>query len=70
MFYKDFLAPSKGDSTKPEKMSDKERKRLDRKVMRYISEWLGDLLFHHMSTMKLAHTNYKLLWGVSLSKKL
>ena len=55
MFCKDLNGPIEGDSGKPEGMKDDEWKKLDRKVVGFIRQWIDDSVFHHVSTENSAH---------------
>ncbi|RVW14266.1 Retrovirus-related Pol polyprotein from transposon TNT 1-94 [Vitis vinifera] len=47
--------PIEGDSGKPEGMKDDEWKKLDRKAVGFIRQWIDDSVFHHVSTENSAH---------------
>ncbi|CAL9128159.1 unnamed protein product [Musa acuminata var. zebrina] len=50
LYCKDLNEPLQGDSAKPTTMTDNEWKRLDRKTIGFIRQWLDDSVFHHVST--------------------
>lgn len=58
LFCKDLDAPLQNGLAKPENMSQ-EWKKLDRKVLDFIWQWLNDLVFHHVSNESFAHSLWK-----------
>ena len=50
LYCKDLYGPLQGDSAKPTTKTDDEWKRLDRKTIGFIRQWLDDSVFHHVST--------------------
>ncbi|KAM1394751.1 hypothetical protein PS2_030306 [Malus domestica] len=59
IFYcKDLHEPIEGDAAKLESMSDAEWKKMNRKVIGTIRQWVDDSVFHHMSN----ETNAREFW--------
>ena len=61
LYCKDLYGPLQGDSAKPTTMTDDEWKRLDRKTIGFIRQWLDDSVFHHVSTEISAYSLWKKL---------
>ena len=61
LYCKDLYGPLQGDSAKPTTMIDDEWKRLDRKTIGFIRQWLDDSVFHHVSTEISAYSLWKKL---------
>lgn len=61
LYCKDLHGPLEGDSAKPKKTSDGAWKKLDRKAIAFIRQWLDDSVFHHVSTMESACLLWKTL---------
>jgi len=58
---KDLYAPLEGDEAKPKDMSDGKWKKLDRKAIGFIRQWLDDSVFHYIFTKISAHSLWKKL---------
>ena len=58
---KDLQGPLLGDGAKPEKMSVKEWRILDRKTVGYIRQWICDNVYHNVAQEKTAHSLWKRL---------
>ena len=61
LYYKDLYRPLQGDSAKPVTMTDDKWKRLHRKTVEFIRQWLDDSVFHHVSTKSPAYSLWKKL---------
>ncbi|KAJ8466528.1 hypothetical protein OPV22_029080 [Ensete ventricosum] len=61
LYCKDLYGPLQGDSVKPISMTNDEWKRLDRKTVGFIRQWLDDSVFHHVSTECSAYSLWKKL---------
>ena len=55
LFCNDLNGPIEGDSGKPKGMKDNEWKKLNRKVVDFIRQWIDDSVFHHVSIENSAH---------------
>ena len=69
LFCKDLNGPIKGDSGKPEEMKDDEWKKLDRKVVSFIRQWIDDSVFHHVSTKNSAHGLWTKLESLMIERR-
>ncbi|KAM1052978.1 hypothetical protein ACFX2C_000527 [Malus domestica] len=58
LYCKDLHEPIEGDAAKPESMSDAEWKKMNRKVIGTIRQWVDDSVFHHVSN----ETNAREFW--------
>lgn len=58
LYCKDLHSPLAGISAKPEKTSDEDWQKIDRKAIGFIRQWLDDSVFHHVST----ESTSKSLW--------
>ncbi|MGV7994802.1 hypothetical protein PJP12_29450, partial [Mycobacterium kansasii] len=50
LYCKDPYSPILGISAKSKDMSDDDWKKMDRKAVGFIRQWLDDSVFHHVST--------------------
>ncbi|KAM1810129.1 hypothetical protein ACFX12_026929 [Malus domestica] len=58
LYCKDLHEPIEGDAAKPESMSDAEWKKMNRKAIGTIRQWVDDSVFHHVSN----ETNAREFW--------
>ncbi|KAM2683111.1 hypothetical protein EV1_044763 [Malus domestica] len=58
LYCKDMHEPIEGDAAKPESMSDAEWKKMNRKAIGTIRQWVDDSVFHHVSN----ETNAREFW--------
>jgi len=68
LYCKDLYGPLQGDSAKPTTMTDDEWKRLDRKTIGFIRQWLDYSVFHYVST-EFLHILFGKSWKVSMKEK-
>ena len=61
LYCKDLYGPMQGDSVKHTTMTDDEWKRLDRKTVGFIWQWLDDSVVHYISTEISAYSLWKKL---------
>ncbi|KAJ8476439.1 hypothetical protein OPV22_020166 [Ensete ventricosum] len=64
LYCKDLYGHLQGDSAKLTSMTDNEWKRLDRKTVGFIRQWLDDSVFHHVSTECSVYALWKKLEGL------
>ena len=55
LYCKDLYDPIEGNSAKPEDKTDKEWKRMNRKMIGMVKQWLDDSVFHHVANETSAH---------------
>ncbi|KAA8524670.1 hypothetical protein F0562_011093 [Nyssa sinensis] len=58
LYCKDLYEPIEGDTAKPKDMDDEKWKRLHRKTIGHIRQWLDDSVFSHVSN----ETDAQVLW--------
>ena len=58
LFCKDLYVPIEGDAVKSESMSAEDWKKLDRKAIDIIRQWVDDIVFYHISN----ETSTRSLW--------
>lgn len=61
LYCKDLYAPVEGESSKPETMTAEDWKKLDRKTIGTIRQWVDDTVFHHVSNETSANSLWKKL---------
>ena len=54
LYWKDLYGPIEGDDAKPEDMKNEDWRKLNRKAIGVIRQWIDDSVFHHVSTEILA----------------
>ncbi|KAA8535831.1 hypothetical protein F0562_030849 [Nyssa sinensis] len=64
LYCKDLYGPNKGDKGKLEGTKDDEWKKLDRKSVGVIRQWIDDSVFHHVSTKNSPHALWTKLEGL------
>lgn len=55
---RDLYDPIEGDASKPSTMSDNDWKKLNRKTVGFIRQWIDNSIFYHVSE----ETNAQALW--------
>ena len=61
LYCKDLYDPVEGDASKPDKMTDKEWAKLNRKTVGQIRQWVDHTVFHHVAQEVNAHSLWQKL---------